>query len=187
MLASLILKDGWIKGAAHVPSENYDERPVDEVPELLVIHSISLPPGEYGGREVCDFFQNQLDCSAHPYFDGIQHLQVSSHFLIERTGHLVQFVSTEHRAWHAGESEYYGRTTVNNFSIGIELEGMDDDIFETEQYNTLAALSGALIKAYPKIRNNSIAGHSDIAPGRKTDPGTGFDWLRYKKSISNLR
>jgi N-acetyl-anhydromuramoyl-L-alanine amidase len=186
MLASLILKDGWIKGAVRVPSENYDERPAADVPELLVIHSISLPPGEYGGGEICNFFQNRLDCSAHPYFDGIQHLQVSSHFLIERTGRLVQFVSTEHRAWHAGESEYYGRTTVNNFSIGIELEGMDDDVFESEQYTALTALSRTLIEAYPKIGSDAVTGHSDIAPGRKTDPGTGFDWIRYKESISNL-
>ena len=183
MLSRLILRDGWIKGVAHVPSENFDERPIADVPELLVIHCISLPPGEYGGREVCDFFQNQLDCSAHSYFEGIQHLQVSSHFLIERTGRIVQFVSTDHRAWHAGESEYHGRTTVNKFSIGIELEGMDDDIFEKEQYTALAALSRTLIEAYPLINSDSIVGHSDIAPGRKTDPGIGFDWSRYKQSI----
>lgn len=185
MLGNLILKDGWIQGVTHAPSENFDERPAGDVPELLVIHCICLPPGEYGGSEICDFFQNQLDCSAHPYFEEIQHLHVSSHFLIEREGHIVQFVSTEDRAWHAGESEYKGRSAVNNFSIGIELEGMDDDIFEQEQYLALGELSRTLMLAYPKISSNSITGHSDIAPGRKTDPGSGFDWLRYKQSISN--
>jgi AmpD protein len=187
MLANLTLKDGWIQGVAYMPSENCDDRPVGEIPELLVIHCISLPPGQYGGGEVCEFFQNRLDCSAHPYFDEIQHLQVSSHFLIERTGHIVQFVSTEDRAWHAGESEYHGRTTVNDFSIGIELEGMDDDVFEPEQYLSLAKLSRALMLAYPAIDSSSVAGHSDISPGRKTDPGPGFDWLRYKESISKLK
>jgi AmpD protein len=184
MIADLFLKDGWIQGVEHVPSDNYDERPTGEVPELLVIHCISLPPGEYGGSEVCDFFQNQLDCSAHPYFNEIQHLQVSSHFLIERKGRVVQFVSTEQRAWHAGESAYHGRATVNNFSIGIELEGIDSDVFEREQYTSLAKLSRTLMRAYPKIGTSSITGHSDIAPGRKTDPGPGFDWALYKRFIS---
>ncbi|MBT5032067.1 MAG: 1,6-anhydro-N-acetylmuramyl-L-alanine amidase AmpD [Proteobacteria bacterium] len=186
MRANLHIKQGWIQGIEHVPSENHDKRPTGQEPEVLVIHCISLPPGEYGGSEICEFFQNRLDCSTHPYFEKIRSLRVSSHFLIERSGRIVQFVSTEHCAWHAGVSEYLGRAAVNEFSIGIELEGLDDTTFEDAQYDALGGLSRVLIEAYPRLMSESVVGHSDIASGRKTDPGPGFDWTRYKQLITNL-
>ena len=176
---------GKLLEAKFIASPNFDERDPGEQPEVLIIHCISLPPGCYGGKEVPDFFCNQLDASADPYFAEINHLQVSSHFYIHRNGELVQFVTTDKRAWHAGESECLGRCAVNNFSIGIELEGLDTDEqgFTDEQYQVLAELSQCLIDAYPLINKDKIFGHSDIAPGRKNDPGQYFDWKRYKADL----
>ncbi len=185
MQAKHTLKKGWVQGIEHLPSDNFDKRPSGQEPEVLVIHCISLPPGEYGGSEICDFFQNRLDCTTHPYFEQIRDLCVSPHFLIERTGRIVQLVNTDHRAWHAGVSEYHGREAVNDFSIGIELEGLDDGLFVDAQYDSLTSLSHTLIAAYSKLTDESVTGHSDIAAGRKIDPGPGFDWARYRQAISN--
>ena len=167
--------DGWITPCRHVASPNHDERPPGEAPTLLVVHSISLPPGEYGGDAIERFFSNCLDPAAHPYFREICELRVSSHFLVRRDGELVQFVPTVRRAWHAGVSCWRGRERCNDFSIGVELEGLDDAPFEPAQYRTLADLVRALRARHPL---SDIAAHSDIAPGRKTDPGPFFDWPR---------
>jgi AmpD protein len=146
----------------------------------LVIHSISLPPGEFGTGNVQKLFTNQLDWEAHPYFQSIRNLQVSAHFLIDRTGDLWQFVSCDRRAWHAGSSSYLGRDDCNNHSIGIELEGLEGGCFEPQQYETLTALCAAILSNYP-VRH--FAGHEHIAPGRKSDPGPGFDWRRLEQSL----
>jgi len=167
--------DGWLVGAEHLPSPNFDAR--SEVPiELLVIHNISLPPGEFGGEGVARFFTNTLDVTEHPYFQTIAELKVSSHFFIRRDGSVIQFVSCLQRAWHAGLSNWQGRARNNDFSLGIELEGSDFVPFTEAQYVTLCELSKLLRAAYPI---KGIAGHSDIAPLRKTDPGPFFNWLRY--------
>ena len=168
--------EGWASGARRIPSPNFDRRVETEEISLLVVHNISLPPGEFGGSYIADLFLNQLDCEVHPYFDQLRSLRVSAHFLIRRDGSLLQFVSTRDRAWHAGVSTFCGRERCNDFSIGVELEGTDDLPFEAAQYDTLAALTVALRAAYPLI---DVAGHEDIAPGRKTDPGPCFDWQRY--------
>lgn len=144
--------------------------------ELLVIHNISLPPGCFGGDHIEALFTNCLDPSADPYFETIHQLEVSAHFLIRRTGELVQFVSTDERAWHAGVSAWCGRGNCNDFSIGIELEGADDAAYATAQYQALAQLIAVLRQTYPRIASDAIVGHSDIAPGRKTDPGPAFNW-----------
>jgi N-acetyl-anhydromuramoyl-L-alanine amidase len=168
--------DGWVPGARHAPSPNHEARPAGVTPTLVVVHNISLPPGEFGGDAIVALFQNRLDCDAHPYYDAnLRGLRVSAHFLIARDGELIQFVSCDARAWHAGVSTFLGRERCNDFSIGIELEGADDVPFESAQYVTLAALVRALAARYPV---EALAGHSDIAPGRKTDPGPHFDWQR---------
>lgn len=167
---------GWLAGARRVDSPNYDARPPGCKPELIVIHAISLPPGEFGGRCIEAFFTNTLDAGAHPYFGEIAELCVSAHFLIRRNGELIQFVSCDMRAWHAGVSIYQDRDNCNDFSIGIELEGCDEVAFKTIQYVRLAALIDVLIRTYPTLSRERIAGHSDIAAGRKTDPGPCFDW-----------
>ena len=172
---------GLLDECKQCPSPNKDIRPENTAIDLVVVHSISLPPGEYGGDAIEDFFQNQLDKNQHPYFEEIHQLKVSSHILIKRSGEIVQFVPFHERAWHAGQSNYMGRGCCNDFSIGIELEGSDTDLFEDNQYRQLDLLIAALQKAYPQIAAN-ITGHSDIAPGRKTDPGTGFDWNRLNNS-----
>ena len=166
---------GLLDDCKQCPSPNKDTRPENTAIDLVVVHSISLPPGEYGGDAIEQFFQNQLDKDQHPYFEEIHQLKVSSHILIKRSGEIVQFVPFHERAWHAGQSTYMGRGCCNDFSIGIELEGTDTDFFEDRQYQQLDLLISALQKTYPQISAN-ITGHSDIAPGRKTDPGTGFDW-----------
>ncbi len=170
--------EGLIRPARRVPSPNRDERPAGAVPELIVVHGISLPPGEFGGGEIEALFTNTLDWDAHPYFGEIRGLEVSSHLLIRRDGELVQFVPFPERAWHCGPSCFRGRPRCNDFSIGIELEGEDELPYEDRQYGVLAAVVAALREAYPAITNREIAAHSDIAPGRKTDPGPAFDWLR---------
>ena len=163
-----------------MPSPNCDARPEEASISLLVVHAISLPPGEFGGPWIDALFLNRLDPNAHPYFQEIAHLEVSAHFLIRRDGEARQYVPTPLRAWHAGASCWQGRNRCNDFSIGIELEGADDVPFAEPQYETLAALTQAIFERHGRLE---IAGHSDIAPGRKTDPGPWFDWPRYKASI----
>ncbi len=169
---------GIIEPARQCPSPNCDARPDGAVPEMLVIHGISLPPGEFGGPEIEALFTNTLDFDAHPYFRDIRGLEVSAHLLIRRDGSVVQFVPFTERAWHAGESHFRGRHRCNDFSIGIELEGEDETAYEDRQYEALQAVLRALFEAYPAISAREIAGHCDIAPGRKADPGPAFDWLR---------
>jgi AmpD protein len=171
---------GWVAAATHLPSPNADPRPSGVAPSLLVIHNISLPPGEFGGEAVAELFQNRLDFDRHPFYAEIRGLRVSAHFFIRRTGELQQFVSCDARAWHAGESDFFGRGRCNDFSIGIELEGTDTQPFDAAQYGTLASLVHALAQRYPI---DSIAGHADISPGRKTDPGPCFDWQRMQSAI----
>ncbi len=173
---------GLLSAAAYVPTPNCDDRPVGVNIDLLVIHNISLPPGEFGGSGIIELFTNRLDPRAHPYYRGIEGLRVSSHFLIRRDGELLQFVPCARRAWHAGASEWRGRSCCNDFSIGVELEGADDQPFAESQYAVLGELTRALKRAYPIW---DYVGHSDIAtpPGRKTDPGPHFEWARYRKSI----
>jgi len=168
--------DGWVAAARRVPSPNFDDRPPGMPVDLVVLHNISLPPGQFGTGDIEAFFQNRLDPARHPFFETIRDVQVSAHFLVTRAGELVQFVSCNARAWHAGLSDFFGRGRCNDFSIGIEIEGADDQPFTLAQYDTVAALVRALHVAYP-VR--AIAGHSDIAPGRKTDPGPHFDWKRF--------
>ena len=176
-------ESGLVNGVRKVFSPNFDDRPQGVTIDALIIHAISLPPGEYGGKHVEKFFCNLLDSDAHPYFSEIAEIRVSSHFLINRSGELVQFVPVNKRAWHAGVSSCMGRQAVNDFSIGIELEGCDDDGFEEAQYRVLAELSGLLIAAIPSLSTKHIYGHEDIAPGRKTDPGPGFDWQNYRLAL----
>ena len=172
---------GWLSLVRQVPSPNCDLRPEGVIPELIVVHGISLPPGEYGGPAIEALFTNTLDPGGHPYFANIAQMQVSAHFLVRRTGEVVQFVSAESRAWHAGVSRWGGREQCNDFSIGIELEGCDDQAYADEQYDALTDLLAALRRQYPTIGGNAIVGHSDIAPGRKTDPGPAFDWSRLSR------
>lgn len=174
----LDLTTGLIQEARQCPSPNCDAREAYDAPQVIILHCISLPPGEYGGGQIERFFQNQLLASEHPYFESMAHLTVSSHFLIERSGELVQFVPTHKRAWHAGESVCLGRPKVNDFSIGVELEGFDTDEhgYTEQQYRVLNELIAALRVAYPKIPPQHLFAHSDIAPGRKPDPGPYFKW-----------
>lgn len=175
---------GWLDGAAQAPSPNCDDRPAEVVPELIVVHSISLPPGEYGGPWINDFFQNRLDIDAHEYFAQIQDLRVSAHALINRNGRITQYVPFQRRAWHAGVSCFAGREACNDFSIGIELEGTDESPFRSVQYWQLAELVTTLQNTYASLHGCPVVGHSDIAPGRKTDPGIGFNWDRFRSLIS---
>lgn len=176
------LVNGWLSGVKRVLSEHYDERPAEEAPSLLVIHNISLPPGEFGGPYIDQLFTGTLDPNQHSYFSGISHLRVSAHCLIRRDGEIVQYVSFDKRAWHAGVSLFEGRECCNDFSIGIEMEGTDDLNFTPEQYHNLSLITQLLMANYP-IDDDRITGHSDIAPGRKTDPGPHFDWILYKEGI----
>ena len=175
---------GQISPARQVASPNRDARPDGAGIELLIVHGISLPPGEFGGPEIEALFTNTLDWDAHPYFGEIRGLEVSTHLLIRRDGELVQFVPFTDRAWHAGESCFRGRHRCNDFSIGIELEGEDETPYTDEQYAVLAAVSGALFDAYPGLSARRMAAHSDVSPGRKTDPGPAFDWLRLYDSLA---
>jgi AmpD protein len=172
---------GWYRHAHAIPSPNFGPRPGTHPTDLIVIHSISLPPGEYGGTGIEQLFTNQLDFDAHPYFQQIRGLKVSAHFLIRRAGQLLQFVSCDERAWHAGVSAYRGREQCNDDSIGIELEGLEGLAFEPPQYETLAALCAALGQHYPI---EHVAGHQHVAPGRKHDPGAGFDWALLRQSLA---
>ncbi len=170
------LIDGRIHPALFLPSPNHNARPEGVTISLLVVHNISLPPGEFGGGHIQALFHNRLDAQAHPYFTTIADLRVSAHCLISRTGELTQFVNLEQRAWHAGVSCFDGVENCNDYSIGVELEGTDDTPYTEPQYRTLAALSQTLLSSYPELIASRIVGHSTIAPGRKTDPGQAFDW-----------
>jgi N-acetyl-anhydromuramoyl-L-alanine amidase len=172
-LAPALWYRGWYRYARALASPNKGLRPDKARVDLIVVHSISLPPGEFGNQNVQRLFTNQLDWEEHPYFQGIRGLQVSAHFFIARSGELWQFVSCDERAWHAGQSSYRGRRNCNDDSIGIELEGLEGWVFETAQYETLAALCAAVMAHYPI---EHLAGHEHIAAGRKQDPGPGFDW-----------
>lgn len=175
--------DPWLSSARRCLSPNQNHRPEGLLPSLLVIHNISLPPGEFGGEAVEAFFCNTLDSSGHPYYREIAGLQVSAHLLIKRTGELVQFVPFDQRAWHAGASQFDGLANCNDFSIGIELEGTDEVPFTQAQYDVLAQVTIELMARYPGIDSTRIVGHSTIAPGRKTDPGPHFNWLYYLSLI----
>lgn len=175
--------EGWLQNIEIIQSPNFNERPDSAQIQLIVVHGISLPPGKYGGGYVQQFFCNQLDPQAHPYFDEIKDLQVSAHCFIGRDGHLTQFVSFNRRAWHAGISCWQGMENCNDFSIGIEMEGTDNEPYEEVQYQQLAKLVISLQKQYPAILEQSICAHSDIAPGRKTDPGAYFDWQKLTQLI----
>lgn len=183
---SYTLKHGWLAEAKSVPSPNFGPRPDDGGLDLLVIHNISLPPGQYEGDCIERFFTNCLDLGEHEYFSQLRGMEVSAHLLIRRNGELVQFVSLDDRAWHAGASCFKGRENCNDYSIGIELEGTDDEPYSSRQYSILQAVTKTLLREYPDINPDSIVGHSDIAPGRKTDPGPMFDWDRYLRSLTNL-
>jgi len=178
--------DGQLIGARQVPSPNYNQRPEHTEIQLVVVHNISLPPSQFGGGYIEQFFQNQLDWSQHPYFQTIEGMQVSTHLLILRTGEVLQFVNFNERAWHAGRSTYLAKKECNDYSIGIELEGSDDQPFEEVQYSVLAQVIATLQATYPKILQH-LAGHSDIAPGRKTDPGPFFDWPKTRALIQQYK
>ena len=171
-------RGGWLRRARSAPSPNFGPRPEATQVDLVVLHSISLPPGEYGGEAIERLFANELDWAAHPYFETIRGLTVSSHFLIRRDGALVQFVSCDDRAWHAGASHWRGRDDCNDFSVGIELEGLEGDTFEAAQYDRLAQVLNGVCGRYP-IR--AVTSHEHVAPGRKLDPGAGFDWARLRR------
>jgi N-acetyl-anhydromuramoyl-L-alanine amidase len=183
-MAKLEIENHWLIGARRAHSPNQDVRPVpaSEI-DLLVIHSISLPPGSFQGAYIEQFFCNQLDPGAHPYFQEISQLRVSAHVLIHRSGETVQFVPFDQRAWHAGESQYQGRGSCNDFSIGIELQGTDKTPYTHTQYGKLAEVTRSLFRSYPRLLPQRIVGHGDIAPGRKTDPGPCFAWTRYRSLL----
>jgi AmpD protein len=172
--------DGWWRDARGVPSPNRDARPRGTPVTLVVVHAISLPPGVYGGDGIAALFQNRLDPDAHPYFATLHGLRVSAHFVIRRDGELLQFVAADHRAWHAGVSRWRGRTRCNDWSVGIELEGLDGERFENVQYRTLSRLIRALQRRHPI---DEVVGHEHIAPGRKRDPGPGFDWRALRRHL----
>lgn len=175
--------DGWLKGVRRVVSPNCNQRPAGTEVNLLVIHNISLPPGQYGGDHIERFFTNRLDHSLDPFYKEIEGVEVSSHLLIKRTGEVVQFVSFDERAWHAGLSRFQTRDNCNDFSIGIELEGEDDVPYTCAQYEVLVSITQCLMKEYPGIAMDRIVGHQDISPGRKTDPGIAFDWDGYFNQV----
>lgn len=172
---------GWYRPARRLDSPNFGPRPPGGSISLVVIHSISLPPGVYGGDAIERLFTNRLDWSAHPYFEQIRGAEVSAHFLIRRDGELIQFVSADDRAWHAGKSSWQGRDNCNDYSIGIELEGLEDHVFEPAQYARLTKLLHAIAQAYPIAQ---VVGHEHIAPGRKRDPGVAFSWSTLKKNLA---
>lgn len=178
---------GIIQPADFCPSPNQDERPAGTEPELLVLHGISLPPGQYGGPYIEQLFTNCLDPNEHEYFAEIHQMHVSAHLLLRRDGTLIQFVPFTRRAWHAGLSSFRGRERCNDYSIGIELEGCDEQPYSDQQYANLAPIISALREVYPALDARSIAGHCDIAPGRKDDPGPAFDWLRLYDALSQNR
>lgn len=175
--------DGWLVGVRRLASPNHDERPLTAAVDTLVVHGISLPPGRFGHGQVDALFTNMLDSAAHPLYADLAGLRVSAHALIERSGALTQYVSFDARAWHAGRSDWAGRERVNDFGVGIELEGTDDCPYTPAQYRRLAAVTAALLVHYPDMNRSRIVGHSDIAPGRKTDPGPAFDWAVFRRLL----
>ncbi len=181
---------GLLTGARQVESPNCDDRPAGTVVDLVVVHGISLPPGEFGGPWIDALFTNRLAADAHPYFAGVAQLRVSAHALIRRDGEIVQYVPFHRRAWHAGQSQWQGRVGCNDFSIGIEIEGTDASVYESIQYVRLARLIAALARVYPGVSIDRVVGHSDVAPGRKSDPGPAFDWpllralLRFESELA---
>jgi AmpD protein len=177
------IKNHKLQDISFLESPNFNDRPVDEDISLLVIHSISLPPKKYNTDHIERFFLNELDFTSHNFYKNIEGMKVSAHVLIKRNGEVIQFVPFDKRAWHAGVSSYKGKNDCNNFSIGIELEGSDDDIFEDIQYKKLSLITSLLIEEYDLITKDNIKGHSDIAPERKTDPGVLFDWDRYLTNV----
>lgn len=177
------IKNHRLQDINFLESPNFNDRPIDEDISLLVIHSISLPPKKYNTDHIERFFLNELDFSSHNFYKNIDGMKVSAHVLIKRNGEVIQFVPFNKRAWHAGVSSYEGKNDCNNFSIGIELEGSDDDIFEDIQYKKLSLITSLLIEEYDLITKDNIKGHSDIAPERKTDPGVLFDWDRYLTNV----
>jgi AmpD protein len=178
---------GWLDGARCVASPNFDARPRGATLDLIVVHGISLPPGQFGGGWIDKLFRNALPWDAHPYFETIRDMRVSAHALIDRKGRVTQYVPFDARAWHAGKSLYCGRAACNDFSVGIELEGADDVPYTALQYAALARAIHALREAYPSLRGADVVGHSDIAPGRKTDPGPAFDWARLRRLLRGAR
>ena len=181
MIKNAPAQDGWLAGIKHSPSPNFDELP--QSPDLIVIHCISLPPKEYGGDWIERLFLNQIQGNEHPSFGSLQGLRVSAHFLVDRKGEITQFVSINNRAWHAGKSSYLGRENCNDFSLGIELEGDDESSYTEAQYQQLQCLVTQLLNEVPTLSASRIVAHSDIAPGRKTDPGPSFDWSRFLKGL----
>jgi AmpD protein len=177
------IKDGLLENILFIPSPNCNEYPENTEISLLVIHCISLPPHEFGGNGIIELFTNVLNPKEHPYYETIASLKVSAHLLIRRDGEIIQFVPFNKRAWHAGASQFDGKENCNDFSIGIELEGTDISPFTEIQYQKLGLITKTLLRAYPKITPDHITGHSDIAPGRKTDPGSEFDWQKYRNLI----
>ncbi|MGF1752724.1 1,6-anhydro-N-acetylmuramyl-L-alanine amidase AmpD [Vibrio makurazakiensis] len=176
---------GWCSSARKVPSSYYDKRPEEESVSLLVVHNISLPPGEFGGPYIEHFFTGKLDPDEHPFFKVIHTMGVSAHCLIRRDGEIVQFVSFLDRAWHAGQSSFAGRERCNDYSIGIELEGSDYTAYTDEQYRALSQISAQIMQSYPQVTLPRITGHQYIAPLRKTDPGLCFDWQRYRTALKS--
>ncbi len=181
-----ITEDHWLDHVRRIPSPNQDERPMGYDISLLVIHAISLPPGEFGTGEVERLFTNSLDCSAHPSYSSLDGVRVSSHVLVDRKGKITQFVPFDRRAWHAGESSFQGQRECNNFGIGIELEGTESVPFTESQYSALIATARVLMECYPHIQPHRIVGHNLIAPGRKWDPGPQFDWPMFKDRLLKL-
>lgn len=177
------IENGLLEQAEFILSPNSDDRPSATEIDLLVIHNISLPPGQFGGPHITQLFSNQLDPTEHPFFEQIVALRVSSHLLIRRDGDIIQYVPFNQRAWHAGVSEFNGKTCCNDFSIGIEMEGTDDQAYEEIQYQKLSEITEQLFTIYPKLSKKGIKGHCDIAAGRKTDPGKAFDWSKYLNSL----
>ncbi|GAA6186261.1 MULTISPECIES: 1,6-anhydro-N-acetylmuramyl-L-alanine amidase AmpD [Alteromonadaceae] len=180
----LQINAGWLDSVQRSECEHFDCRPADHDISLLVIHNISLPPGEFGGPHILDFFAGKLQPHSHPIFEQIYQMRVSSHLLIRRDGQIIQFVGFEERAWHAGVSSFQGRTRCNDFSIGIELEGTDNTAYSEQQYAALVQVTNVIVEKYPLITIGRIVGHNDIAPGRKTDPGVSFDWPGFRQQIS---
>ncbi|MBT1062103.1 1,6-anhydro-N-acetylmuramyl-L-alanine amidase AmpD [Bowmanella sp. Y26] len=178
---------GWYLEARHCPSPHCNERPQNIPANLLVIHNISLPAGQFGQPHIEALFSGTLDCACHPDFESLRELKVSSHFVIYRDGSIVQHVPIGERAWHAGKSVFQGRENCNDFSIGIEMEGTDYQSYESDQYNSLVTLTQAIMSVCPDISLGRIVGHCDIAPGRKTDPGPAFDWQRYRAALRELK
>ena len=184
-MPSGVTPEHWLRGVHRAESPNADDRPAGSTIDLIVLHGISLPPGTFGGNGVEALFCNQLDCAAHPSFDSLKDVRVSAHVFINRRGRVTQFVPFNRRAWHAGVSSWRGRSRCNDFSIGIELEGTDTLPYAGAQYRALSRVVGALLEKYPGLGRDTIVGHLEVAPGRKTDPGPGFDWSRLLVSIDD--